>query len=212
MAIMSGSAGDCPMSPTANPANPAPVVSNMSSEAVGTSLAQGLPCMSTNMAMKNAMPSASARSRNHSFWSSGIVVMAALPSLLSWNPVRAGQRNARHRRGLDVQCGEVLRLQVVDVGLPARPCERGELHDQGLQVVRHASSPDLGVETALELRVLRGDSHGTPAGLHVMTVAGGGAEPCVVLGDVDLDAVDEGRGGVAAQRHERRHPDRDRVG
>src|SRR3954447_18976974 len=194
MAIRSGSAGDCPMSPTAKPANPAPVVSSMSREAVGTSLAQGLPCMSTNMAMKNWMPSASARSRNHSFWSSGIVVMAALPSLLSWKPVGAGQGSARHGRGLHAQCGEVLRFQVVDVGLPARACERRELHDESLQVVRHASSPDLGVETALELRVLRGDSDGTPAGLHVMTVAGRGAEPRVVLGDVDLDAVDEGRG------------------
>ena len=50
MARMSGSAGVCPMGPAANPANPAPSVISPSRLLTGTSLAQGLPCISTNMA------------------------------------------------------------------------------------------------------------------------------------------------------------------
>ena len=57
---MSGDAGDWPIGPAAKPANPTPSVIRSSNEDAGTNLAQGLPCMSTNIAKKNSIPSASA--------------------------------------------------------------------------------------------------------------------------------------------------------
>src|SRR5689334_22833859 len=57
---MSGSAGDWPIGPAANPANPAPPPVSTSSASTGIIFAQGLPCMSTNMAKKNSTPSDSA--------------------------------------------------------------------------------------------------------------------------------------------------------
>ena len=50
MAAMSGSAGDCPIGPAAKPAKPAPSFISPSRLLTGTSLAQGLPCISVNMA------------------------------------------------------------------------------------------------------------------------------------------------------------------
>ena len=47
---MSGLDGSWPMGPAANPANPAPSAMSPSSASTGTSLAHGLPCISTNMA------------------------------------------------------------------------------------------------------------------------------------------------------------------
>src|SRR5215470_17363854 len=61
---MSGSAGLWPIGPAANPANPAPPPARTSSASTGTILAHGLPCISTNMAKKNATPSASALARS----------------------------------------------------------------------------------------------------------------------------------------------------
>ena len=60
-AIMSGSAGLCPIGPAAKPAKPAPPPVRTSTASTGIILAHGLPCMSTNMAKKNWTPSASAR-------------------------------------------------------------------------------------------------------------------------------------------------------
>ena len=45
------------MGPAAKPAKPGPTDNRTSSASTGTSLAQGLPCMSTNMAKKNSTPS-----------------------------------------------------------------------------------------------------------------------------------------------------------
>ena len=59
-AIMSGSAGLWPIGPAAKPAKPAPPPMRTSRASTGTILAQGLPCMSTNMAKKNPTPSDSA--------------------------------------------------------------------------------------------------------------------------------------------------------
>ena len=50
MARMSGSAGVWLMGPAAKPANPAPTSRRSSMALTGTSLAHGLPCISTNMA------------------------------------------------------------------------------------------------------------------------------------------------------------------
>ena len=75
MAAMSGDAGVWPIGPAANPANPAPSSIIESKFWIGTSLALGLPCMSTNCAKKNSMPSALAR-----FLSSSFVIPAMLSS------------------------------------------------------------------------------------------------------------------------------------
>src|SRR5215475_3838381 len=61
---MSGSAGLWPIGPAAKPANPAPPPTRTSSASTGTILAHGFPCMSTNMAKKNATPSDSALARS----------------------------------------------------------------------------------------------------------------------------------------------------
>src|SRR5215472_4710755 len=61
---MSGSAGLWPIGPAAKPANPAPPPTRTSSASIGTILAHGLPCISTNMAKKNATPSDSALPRS----------------------------------------------------------------------------------------------------------------------------------------------------
>ena len=57
MARMSGDDGDWPMDPAAKPANPAPSESSPSMAETGTILAQGLPCMSTNMAKRKSTAS-----------------------------------------------------------------------------------------------------------------------------------------------------------
>src|SRR5579871_3012391 len=57
---MSGEAGVWPIGPAANPAKPAPSLTMPSKFDIGTSLADGLACMSTNWAKKNSIPSASA--------------------------------------------------------------------------------------------------------------------------------------------------------
>ena len=63
MARMSGEEGTWPIGPAAKPANPAPSAISPSMAETGTSLAQGLPCMSTNMAKRNSTPSRSSRPR-----------------------------------------------------------------------------------------------------------------------------------------------------
>ena len=60
IAIMSGDAGDCPIGPAANPANPRPSPTNPSQFDIGTSFADGFAFMSTNWAKKNSIPSFSA--------------------------------------------------------------------------------------------------------------------------------------------------------
>ncbi len=62
MARMSGDDGVWPIGPAAKPANPAPSESSPSTAETGTILAQGLPCMSTNMAKRKSTPSRSVAS------------------------------------------------------------------------------------------------------------------------------------------------------
>src|SRR3954463_4265611 len=59
IAARSGSLGPWPISPAANPANPAPSSISPSRCVAGTSLAFGLPCMSTNWANRNSTSLAS---------------------------------------------------------------------------------------------------------------------------------------------------------
>ena len=66
IAAMSGSCGPWPMSPAANPANPAPSASSPSRCATGTSFAFGLPCMSTNWANTNSTPRSCSSERSRS--------------------------------------------------------------------------------------------------------------------------------------------------
>ena len=61
---MSGSAGLWPIGPTAKPAKPAPPTTTSIAED-GTSLAQGRPCMSTNIVRKNSMLVLSGSSLEH---------------------------------------------------------------------------------------------------------------------------------------------------
>ncbi len=65
-ASMSGEAGVWPIGPAAKPANPAPSSSRSSMAWTGISLAFGLPCISTNWARKNSIPSSFARLRTSS--------------------------------------------------------------------------------------------------------------------------------------------------
>ncbi len=73
IAATSGDAGVWPIGPAAKPANPAPSSIIPSKFDIGTSFAFGLPCMSTNCAKKNSIPSASARAR-----SSSVLIPAAV--------------------------------------------------------------------------------------------------------------------------------------
>ena len=65
-AIMSGDAGDCPIGPAANPANPAPSETSASQFDTGTNFADGFACISTNCANTNSTPSNSTRRRTSS--------------------------------------------------------------------------------------------------------------------------------------------------
>src|SRR2546430_15024385 len=56
MAARSGLCGPCPISPAANPANPAPSANASSRCVAGTSLAFGLPYISTNWQNRNSTP------------------------------------------------------------------------------------------------------------------------------------------------------------
>src|ERR1700722_14807479 len=103
-AIMSGSSGPWPMSPAANPANPAPSVSRSSRWWAGTSFALGLPCMSTNWANRNSIPlSLTIRRTSSSFWGASVMtrVLSAGGGAAQWSAApRSGARHVRpaHRR------------------------------------------------------------------------------------------------------------------
>src|SRR6185503_6896416 len=73
------------------------------------------------------------------------------------DPARAGERDARHGGGLDRERDEVLRLEVVHVGLAARARERLRLERERAQVVRQPAAAQLGVEARRELVVLGRD-------------------------------------------------------
>ena len=47
------------------------------------------------------------------------------------NPTGSGQRDPGHGGGLDGEGGEILGLEVVHVGLAARPGQSGDLHGHG---------------------------------------------------------------------------------
>src|SRR5262245_60082777 len=67
---MSGSLGSWPISPAANPANPAPSLTSPSRFAAGTSFALGRPYRSTNCAKKNSTPRSAAICRTSSSFGS----------------------------------------------------------------------------------------------------------------------------------------------
>src|SRR5919198_3155215 len=121
----------------------------------------------------------------------------------SGNPVRPRERDTRHRRRLDRERDEVLRLEVVDVGLAARARERLRLESQHTQVVRDPAAADDRVEARGELGILSRDADGIATGLPVVVKAGRTADPLVFL--VEL-------GTVVAHRDQRGRSDRDGVG
>src|SRR5712691_45974 len=80
-----------------------------------------------------------------------------LRRVASRDPVGAGERHARHRRGLDRQRDEILRLEVVNMRLPARAGERLRLEREDAYVFRDPAPTENRVETGRELVVLRRD-------------------------------------------------------
>jgi hypothetical protein len=86
---MSGEAGDWPIGPAANPANPAPSVTRPSQFSIGTSFADGFAFISTNCAKKNLMPSWSALARIVS--ASGRVLNVAILRLLRFDLMQISQ-------------------------------------------------------------------------------------------------------------------------
>ena len=74
--------------------------------------------------------------------------------LVSGDPRRAGQRDPRHRRRLDGQSDEILRLEVVDMRLAARAGDRLSLERQHTQVVGHALGPDRRIKSRCQVRIL----------------------------------------------------------
>ena len=97
------------------------------------------------------------------------------------DPVRAGERDARHRGRLDRQRDEILGLEVVDVRLAARAGERLRLEREHAQVVRDPAAAEHGVEARRELVVLRRDAGRIAAGLPVVVEAGRAAELAVLV-------------------------------
>src|SRR5215469_12838195 len=85
---MSGSAGDWPIGPAANPANPAPPPVSTSVASTGIILAHGLPCISTNIAKKNSTPSDSARAL--SWASASDMARSVVEVAVSQAPARRG--------------------------------------------------------------------------------------------------------------------------
>ena len=106
---------------------------------------------------------------------------ASVRAVDAGDPARAGERHARHRRRLDRQRDEILRLEVVDVRLAARARERLRLERQHAQVVGDAPPADDRVEPRGELVVLGRDAGRVAAGLPVVVEAGGAAELAVRL-------------------------------
>ena len=101
------------------------------------------------------------------------------------DPAGAGQRDPGHGGGLDRQRDQVLGLEMVHVGLPAGPGQRGHLHGERAQVVGHRGGGVDGIEPRLERGVLGGDADRAAPGVAVRAVPGRGAQRGVVGGDVD---------------------------
>src|SRR5687768_9386819 len=79
------------------------------------------------------------------------------------NPVRARERHARHRRGLDAERHQILALEMVHALLAAGARDHRQLHAQRLQVVAHTLRADGRFEALLENWILRRDSDRTAA-------------------------------------------------
>src|SRR5712691_2610606 len=127
----------------------------------------------------------------------------ALRGMASRDPIRAGERHARHGRGLDRQRDEILWLEVVNMGLAASARERLRLEREDAQIVRDPAPAEHRVETGRELVVLGRDPCWVTARLPVVVETRCAADLPVLL--VVL-------GAVVAQRNQGCRPDRDRVG
>src|SRR5579864_5796484 len=104
--------------------------------------------------------------------SSGVACRSVEPG----DPVGPGEWDARHRGRLDRQRDEILRLEVVDMRLPARAGECLRLEGEYPQVVRDLATADDRVEPRRQLRVLRRDPDRVAAGLVVVVEACGAAD------------------------------------
>src|SRR5450755_2099745 len=110
-----------------------------------------------------------------------------------------GQRHARHRRGLRRQSAEILGLQRVHVGLPARARQHLALQRQRVQEVVDAGGRGVDLEALAQLGVLGGDPDRAAAGVAVVALAGRHADRALVVGDPG-DLL------VAVQRHQAECP------
>src|SRR4051812_34571076 len=90
------------------------------------------------------------------------------PSSLPRDPVGARQGHPRHRGRLHGDGDEVLRLQVPDVRLAARPGDGLGLHGEPPQVVRQPPAALDRVESGRQFWVLRGDARRVPTVLEVI--------------------------------------------
>src|SRR5436305_5434151 len=136
MAARSGLWGPCPISPAANPANPAPSANRSSTWLAGTSFALGFPYISTNWANRNSIPRALI-----SFLTSSSDAGASpidSPSLLSRLTRRAAHEPKLHDLHGDGQRQPVLALQI-EAGQPFDP---RQALAQGVRVdVQRARAP-----------------------------------------------------------------------
>src|SRR5215813_11688733 len=91
-------------------------------------------------------------------------VLKAAVLLLPRYPVGAGQRHLRHRGRFYGERYQIVRLEVVDIGLTACPRNGSEFHRERLEVVGHPPRAHRGIKAALEFWILCGHAHRTHPG------------------------------------------------
>src|SRR5947199_359997 len=72
-------------------------------------------------------------------------------------------------RGFARQGAQVFRFQIMDIALAARPGQDLYLRRGSVKPIGNALGPRVDVEPFRQLRILRGDAHGTTAGMTMMT-------------------------------------------
>src|SRR4029077_428175 len=104
---------------------------------------------------------------------------------------------------------EVVRLEVVHVGLAAGAGQRRGLHGHRLEGVRDLTRGAVRIEPGLAAGVLGGDADRAAAGVAVVTVTGLRAQRLVAVGGVVIAPVLPVGGAVAAEGDGGRRHDRD---
>src|SRR4029453_2066360 len=97
-------------------------------------------------------------------------------SLFARNPVRAGDRHARHGGRLDRERHKILRLEIVQMTLAAGARDGLSFKRQHGEIIGKAPAAKNGIKPRGEHWVLRGDAGGIAALVPVVVAAGRGAE------------------------------------